>query len=271
MMTEDRRDVLVRWRPRAGTLYVSQSRAVLATGRDGFIAGGPDHGLFVHQTRLLSHYRYLVDGRPPQAVALSMVEQHSWLGYYIVPPSSSAAGGSGGGAGQGSPEAAQQTIELRLTRAVGDGLHEDVDLTNFTQQRVAFTLTLEVDADFADQEEAAGQRQQQGTLTRHWQEAGEHAWELVFDYRAEHRYDHQGDTGIARLHRGHTLRTEAVSSPPAYAEGRLDFPVELAPRGTWHACVKALPLIDDQRLPSLYPVLFGMATVAAYRWLKRLA
>jgi hypothetical protein len=89
-MTEKRRNVLVRLRPRADTLYVSQSRTLLATGRDGFITGGPDHSLFVHQTRLLSRY-------------------------------------------------------------VGAGFHEDVDLANFAQQPTAF-LELEVDADFADQD-----------------------------------------------------------------------------------------------------------------------
>src|ERR1044072_5378945 len=79
-----RRDYLVRLRPRDETRYVSQGRTVLATGRDGFVAGGPEHGLFVSQPRLLSRYRYLVDGEEPSAVALSNVEQHSWLGYYLV-------------------------------------------------------------------------------------------------------------------------------------------------------------------------------------------
>ena len=52
-----RRDYLVRLRPRADTLYVSQGRTVLATERDGFIADGAEHGLFVYETRLLSRYR----------------------------------------------------------------------------------------------------------------------------------------------------------------------------------------------------------------------
>ena len=70
---------LVRLRPRADTLYISQDRTVLATERDGFISDGAEHGLFVHETRLLSRYRYLIDGAPPQPVALSNVEQHTWL------------------------------------------------------------------------------------------------------------------------------------------------------------------------------------------------
>jgi hypothetical protein len=64
-------------------MYISQDRTVLATRRDGFICDGAEHGLFVHETRLLSRYRYLIDDRLPQPVALSNVEQHTWLGYYF--------------------------------------------------------------------------------------------------------------------------------------------------------------------------------------------
>jgi hypothetical protein len=51
------RDSLARLRPRSDLLYTSQSCVALATGRDGFIAEDTEEGLFVHQTRLLSHHR----------------------------------------------------------------------------------------------------------------------------------------------------------------------------------------------------------------------
>ena len=37
---------LVRLRPRDDTLYVSQNRTVFASGRDGQLTGGADHGLW---------------------------------------------------------------------------------------------------------------------------------------------------------------------------------------------------------------------------------
>src|ERR687883_984234 len=161
-------DYLVRLRTRPDTLYASQSRTVLATERDGFIRGGADHGLLVHQTRLLSHYRYLINGKPPRPVALSNVEQHTWLGYYIaLPPGIKEERDPGSGQME---TISEQTLELRLSRYIGDGLHEDVDLTNFTQQSTAFTLTLEVDADFADVDETKGYRQQKGEIVREWRE-----------------------------------------------------------------------------------------------------
>src|SRR5918911_1475047 len=175
-------DYLVRLRPRGDTLYASQGRTVLATDRDGFIRGGADHGLFVRQTRLLSLYRYLIDGKPPRPVALSNVEQHTWLGYYVaLPPSVKEERDPGSGQME---TISEQTLELRLSRYVGDGLHEDIDLTNFTQQRTAFTLTLEADADFADVAETKGERQQQGTLTRAWRETSGGGG-IYLDYKVE--------------------------------------------------------------------------------------
>ena len=65
---------------------VSQGRTVLITDPDGFFDGGAERGLFVHQTRMLSRYRWLIEGERPQPVALSSVAQHSWLGYYACLP-----------------------------------------------------------------------------------------------------------------------------------------------------------------------------------------
>ena len=67
-------DYLVRIRPRADTLYASQGRTVMATERDGFIRDGADCGLFVHETRLLSRYQYLINDEPLRPVVLSSVE-----------------------------------------------------------------------------------------------------------------------------------------------------------------------------------------------------
>jgi hypothetical protein len=83
-----------------------------------------------------------------------------------------------------------------------------VDLANFSNQAIDFTLTLEVAADFADQIEVRSQRQQHGEMERRWHDVEEEIWELVFDYRAKHRYDRQGNTGEAQLHRRLAIRIQ---------------------------------------------------------------
>ena len=246
------RDYLVRLHPRPDTIYASQSRTVLATARDGCITGDPDHGFFVHQTRLLSRYRYLIDGKPPLPVALSNVEQHTWLGYYIsLPPRApSEAPDTGSGHVQ---EVTEETLELRVSRFIGSGMHEDLDLTNFMQCPTSFRLEIEIDADFDDQIETLGEPMQGGTIERRWVESTGGVWELTFDHVAEHHYDHQGNAGTARIHRGITIRIARASSAPRYSENRLEFAVELAPHGSWHACLSFIPYIEDEPMPAGYP------------------
>jgi glycogen debranching enzyme len=232
---------LVHLRPRAASLFLSEGRTVLATSLDGFVHGLDAHGLFVHETRVLSRYRWCVDGRPPFDVAVSRVEQDSSLGYYTA-----RAARSGGRAGEPRPaEAATETLEVRLSRSVGDGLHEDVDLTNFSRHPAAVQLALDVDADFADADEAqTGDRRQHGTVDRAWLPEGA----LVFRHRAEHRYAHQGDRGTRTIDRAVRIDVRRATAPPSWEDGRIVFRVRLAPHASWHACVVTSVVIDGREL-----------------------
>jgi glycogen debranching enzyme len=253
-------DTLIRLRPRSHLLYVGRGRSVLATARDGFVHGEGEQGLFVSQTRLLSRYRYRVNGEAVSPIALSGVEAHSWLGYYLLPLRAGREGAAGGiGGRSGAPEMAQQAVELRLSRSVDDGFHEDLDVTNFTQEPAAFALTLEVDADFADADETTGPRQQEGRLTRLWRDDGE-AWELAFDYAASRAYRHPGETGTATLQRGAVLRLERCDTPPQHADGRIRWEIALPPHAIWHACLTLLPVPDGTRAAPAYRCrAFGIA------------
>lgn len=240
---------LARLKPRPKTVYCSQGRAILATNLDGAIDDFPRHGLFVGETRLLSCYRYLVDGNPPQTVAVSNVEQHSWLGYYISPaPGAQSKQDTGSGEME---ESSEETIELKVSRTVGLGVHEDIDLTNFTQQAAKLAFEIEIDADFADQAEIF-RRKQKGKLTRHWRRILSRQAELTYDYRASHRYSHQGNRGEAHIHRSLIVRVEKASSPASFRHSRLRFDVHLKPRESWHTCIKFIPVFDGKRMPPLY-------------------
>jgi hypothetical protein len=111
-------------------------------------------------------------------------------------------------------EVSEQTIELRVTRYVGGGLHEDIDLTNFTQRETRFKFSVVLAADFMDRGELHLGRQQFGKMTSDWRQNGDGNWELAFDYVAEHEYDCQGESGKASLHRGVVFRVLKPSSLP---------------------------------------------------------
>src|SRR5215471_2830679 len=194
---------LVRLRPRSNYLQVSRSRSVLVTNREGLVCGQPREGLFVHQARLLSRWEYRINDISPLPVALSSVQQHSWLGYYIT----HAPGVDPGPPDEGSGEMVsmtEETLEMKISRFMGEGLHEDVDLVNYSLQNVSFDFEVLFDADFATPTELQrGKRQQQGKLHGEWRgQVAPGRWEYFFDYQASHRYDHQDESGLATLHRG---------------------------------------------------------------------
>jgi glycogen debranching enzyme len=231
---------LIRLRARPDTFHVTRGRTALETSDQGFVEGEPEQGLLAYETRFLSRYIWRMNGEQPQRVALSHVRQHTSLGYYVMPA-------------PGAHDAAQHSVELRLSRFVGDGFHEDVDLVNHNQKPVSLELELELDADFADLEEVQDRkRRQRGDLRHRWLRLKKGVWELDFDYRVSHRYAHQGERGIASLHRGVAIRIERAGSPPSYRNRRIRFKVRLAPHGNWHACVIVTPILDGDPLPSRY-------------------
>ena len=234
---------LVRLRVRPGANYVSSDRTVLATDDDGVVLPKLNRGLFVHETRLLSRYRWLIDGEEPQRVSTSNVNQRSWLGYYIV----LAKGGPVEEGRDPVSTAAQQTVELRLSRYVGGGMHEDVDVTNFAGWPVKLRLSLELESDFADQSETGGERQQKGRCSSQWA-SGEDSLELRSTYEAEHQYDHQGRSGVAKIKRGLTTRFSNFTSPPKQEDGGIAFSITLEPGESWHCCVDFIPEIDGRQM-----------------------
>ena len=222
---------------------------MLATDLEGMIGEFPGHGLFVGETRLLSRYRYWVEGKKPQTVAVSNVEQHSWLGYYIFPPPGLKWKED---TGSGEMEAAsEETVELKVSRTVGLGVHEDIDFTNFTEEKTRFVFEIELDSDFADQAEAF-KRKQDGKLTRRWKRLSARRAELTWDYHASHRYSHQGNRGVARLNRGLIVRLENTGSPATYRGSRLRFEIRLKPHESWHSCIKFIPVFEGKQQPPLY-------------------
>ena len=229
----------IRLRPRLDISDLSRGRTVLSTSIDGTIAED-DHrqGLYVYETRMLSKYRWLLNQKKPTLSAAAALDQHSWLGYYIVlhPQMAGATDAQ---------DPLQQTIELRITRMVGEGMQERVELTNHTQTKTTFDLDLEVDGDFTSQ---SGGNQRKGRILRHWEQLENRQWRLVFDYKAKHRFEHHGEKGVAKLQRGIALELRA-DSVACHHNGRISFVIDLAPHGRWQASLRWVANLEGNVLP----------------------
>ena len=224
----------VRLRAREQSVFTSHGDTVLGTSRNGMIDGAPEHGLYVRQTRLLSHYQITLAGIRPLLAAGSNARQDRWDGYLLVAPPE-----DGKRTWRNDPQTvSQHTVELRLGRIVGDGMHEDLDVTNYSGQPVRLALVLEVDGDFADPEETKSGRKQRGTLARSWRRDADGTHVLRLDYRAGHQGQHHGRRTHARLHRALEMRITRADSPPRRNGRRIAFEVALGPRAHWHACIE---------------------------------
>ncbi len=148
--------------------------------------------------------------------------------------------------------ASERSIELRLSRSLSFGMHEDLDVTNFTGKKIDLLLQLNLEADFADQEEANGSRRQFGEIKKWWQRNDDGNWELCFDYVAAHHYAHQGDVGDARIHRSLRVEVVAPGSTPEYSEKNIHFQLSLNPLQSWHTCIRLHPRIDHEPSFPLY-------------------
>jgi len=163
----------------------------------------PDHGFFANETRVLSRWRYTIDGAAPWPNASSCVRQNHWLGYFVIAAPGVPLAEIDQGSGQ-VPAASQNTLELCVTRTIDDALHEEIALTNYTSATTSFTFAIDFDADFADQAE-----------TRHRQQFGEIVTRVEDDAR---KIEYTSGT----FHRVVTIR-------PSH----LRFEITLAPHETW--------------------------------------
>ncbi len=111
-----------------------------------------------------------------------------------------------------------------LGRTIGEALHEDIDIRNYSSHRARFNLELMIRNDFADIFEVRAKAlTRRGHIETEWAGEGQ---QLIS------RYVH-GD-----FHRALMLSLEGRDSRALYGNGRISFAVDLAPGAAGHVCCK---------------------------------
>ncbi|TME83742.1 MAG: amylo-alpha-1,6-glucosidase, partial [Chloroflexi bacterium] len=110
--------------------------------------------------------------------------------------------------------------------------HEDYDLTNYATHPARLLLEIQIESDFADVFDVRNHRLiRRGDLQTTWRPR---IGELRSTYRNR------------SFRRALLVKVEKAGSKPEYANGRLVFLCELAPRAEWHVCLKWLPVIGPR-------------------------
>src|SRR2546423_4564607 len=101
----------------------------------GDVVRGTRQGLFFRDARVLSRWELRLNGEQPHPLSVTAPEAFAARFALRRPPTAGLA---------------DSTLLVVRERLVGDGMHEAITLTNLGREATALTVTMHVDADFAD-------------------------------------------------------------------------------------------------------------------------
>jgi glycogen debranching enzyme len=192
-------------------LTINHGATFVVSDMQGEIAPASGQGMFSNDTRFVSSYRLYTNGQ--RCILLTSATPTYYLARIYMKNRTFATEEG---------EIEEGTLEIVVTRAVSDGLHEDIDVTNYGMRPVRFNLEIAVRSDFAD----------------------------VFEVKAQH-FVRRGHVTTELCENGTAVRTSYVNrdfsrelyycfvdsgSAPVYANGRATFDVQLEPGAAWHTC-----------------------------------
>jgi glycogen debranching enzyme len=193
-------------------LSINEGYGILVTELDGTISWPSDKGFYHADTRMISAWEVYADG-----VGWNLLNGGG-LSYYAArifltnKPFDTADGPVPPG-----------SLALTVSRSIDGGIHEDLDLVNYGASAVAFNLEIVLRSDFADIFEVkSGKFVRRGLITTEWSPARA---------RIRTRYRNKG------FRRDLIVDLKQADSAAVYANGRMSFPIHLAPGAAWHACM----------------------------------
>src|SRR5919202_518787 len=193
------------------TITINQGSTFMVTDQRGAIDAASEQGVFAGDTRFVSHYQLFIDGKPWELLTSSAVNYYAARIHLANPDATTQDG-----------PIPVRALALVVTRTVGDGIHEDLDVTNYSLQPVRFQLEVALRSDFADLFEVKSHRfVRRGNTRSAWDEERS---ELTNTYVNED------------FRRQLAYRVLNNDSPVQYANGRVVFDLALEPGQSWHTC-----------------------------------
>jgi glycogen debranching enzyme len=193
-------------------LTLNHGHGFLVTEQDGQVRWPTEMGLYVSDTRLISSWRLYANGDSWDLLNCGNIAPNASRIYLINRPLITETGDVPAG-----------SLGLIVSRALGAGLHEDIDLVNRHSQAVRFNLEIAIRSDFADLFEVkSGRIVRRGRINTGWSKRGAQLFAA---------YENDG------FHREVLVRVRKATSRPIYANGRISFDVELKPGEAWHTCL----------------------------------
>jgi len=196
---------------------------VLVCELNGEMSSTAEQGYFSADTRLVSGYRLKLGRVRPVLCNGSAVGHHSARFEFTNAASLGADG----------LDVPERSLHLRLDRTIGQGLHEDYDLTNYCGQAAALELEVSLESDFADLFDVKNHRCiRRGGLQSQWDA---HRGRLVTRYRN------------GEFERSLIVDVDRADSDPEFANGGILFRITLGPGASWHSCLLWRPAFGKEK------------------------
>jgi glycogen debranching enzyme len=213
----------------APTITINHDHQFMVSEPNATMVPTASVGFFARDTRFVSSYLVTINGRQPLLLDASTIDHFSARHEFTTPELPLA--GTRDGA-EDDIVLEERKIGFRLDRTIFEGVHEDYDLVSFARQPVRLILELAFESDFADIFDVRRRRLvRRGDLQSSWHEKG---GELRTTY-ANGTFKRELIVHVAR-----------EDSHPEFANGRMQFIINLAPKQTWHTCIQWLPVIDGK-------------------------
>jgi glycogen debranching enzyme len=210
------------------TVTINRDDRVVVCQTDGRIESIADEGFFARDTRFISGYELLINGRRPVLLNSSPVEFFSARFEFTNPDLLDTAG-----------RIEHNSLSVRVDRSVSGGVHEDLDVINYARRPVRLTIEIGIESDFADIFDVKNHALvRRGMIHTRW-----------FASRRELRTQYVNRDFRREL----VIVIEKASVAPQFANGRLAFVATIPPKGVWHTCVKWLPVTSSRRRPTTLP------------------
>ena len=121
--------------PLLGRIASYQGHSLLLTDIQRNMTGATD-GFYFRRTRFISAIHVLLDSTDMQPISATLASANMLVAYSRAALPSSENGPDAGG------EIAEKAITLQVNSFVGDGLHQDVRVSNHARRRVSFELVM---------------------------------------------------------------------------------------------------------------------------------
>ncbi|HKA00679.1 MAG TPA: glycogen debranching N-terminal domain-containing protein, partial [Candidatus Solibacter sp.] len=120
-------------------ITINSGNTFLVSEFDGSITTASDQGLYSRDTRYISLYQLSIDGNPWTLLNSGTTAYYASRTYLVNPKVVTELG-----------EIPAGTLGLVLSRVIAHGLHEDIDIQNYSSKHVHFSLETLIRNDFAD-------------------------------------------------------------------------------------------------------------------------